>query len=138
MAGYQRKELQILGGSWNLLPPGDKVPRTDYLLAQNWRVDKAGKLVSRAGYPIKFQITGAAHAHSAAVWGGVEGVYYVGCNATSGVNPGSLYYNLAGPPIASGFDGQRIAMVPQNAWMYVMNQAKQGRHNGTSGWQGSW
>ena len=68
----------------------------------------------------------------------MEGVYYVGCNATSGVNPGSLYYNLAGPPIASGFDGQRIAMVPQNAWMYVMNQAKQGRHNGTSGWQGSW
>jgi hypothetical protein len=34
---------------FNLQPPPDKVPVTDYLLAQNWRVDRVGKLASRFG-----------------------------------------------------------------------------------------
>ena len=134
MAGYQRKELQILGGGFNLLPPGDKTPKTDYLLAQNWRVDRAGKLVSRYGYPLKFQIgdSGAPIAHSAAVFGGVEGGYYVGASRGSG---GAVYYKLLTSAIASGFDANRIGMVPMNGWMWIMNRGQVGRHNNDSGFQ---
>lgn len=78
--GYQRKEIQILGGSLNLLPPVDKIPITDYLLAQNWRVDRLGRLVTRFGYSLKGNYAGATFAHSAAIYGGVEGNWYVAAN----------------------------------------------------------
>jgi hypothetical protein len=131
--GYSRKELQILGGGFNLLPPGDKTPATDYLLAQNWRVDRVGKLVSRWGYPLKFAIPGGGlFAHSAGVRGGVEGDYYVGANGT-GANPGAVYFALNATPIANGFDGGRIAFVPQNGWMWMMNRGVQGKHNPYAG-----
>ncbi len=133
MAGYTRKELQILGGGFNLLPPGDKTPRTDLLLAQNWRVDRVGKLVSRSGYPLKLSISGPAFAHSAAIMGGVGGSFYIAANAVSGSNPGSIYfYNGASTSIVSGLSGNRVGMVPQNGWMWIMDSEVQGRHDGTN------
>jgi hypothetical protein len=131
--GYQRKSLQILGGSWNPLPSVDKVPDTDYLLAQNWRTDRIGKLVSRYGYPQKFSIAGGGVAHSAGQHGGVEGDYYVAANS-SGANGNAVYYNFGTSPIATGFDGNRVGFAAQNGYMYVMNRGKQGRHT-SAGWE---
>jgi hypothetical protein len=124
MAGYARKELQIIGGSFNLLPPPDKVPKTDYLLAQNWRVDQVGKLVSRFGWPEKFSFAALGGAHSAFVWGGVLGDSYVGAGT-------GLYRNGAG--IATGFDGNPLSMAALNEWLWVMNQAAQGRYQPSPG-----
>jgi hypothetical protein len=133
--GYERKSLQILGGSFNMLPPVDKVPITDYLLAQNWRTDSLGRLVSRWGYASKCSIPGAGIAHSAASDGGPASPYYVGCNSAI-TNPTSrVYYNSNPTPIATGFDGNRIAFAPQNGFMWVMNRGNQGRHSPSTGWQ---
>jgi len=136
--GYELKSLQILGGSYNALTPVDKTPITDYLLAQNWRSDALGRLISRAGYVGKFSLAGAGIAHSAASTGGVSSPYYVGCN--SGVsNPTSAVYYLGGAapatPIQTGFDGNRIAFASQNSFMWIMNRAVQGRHSPSTGWQ---
>jgi hypothetical protein len=132
-SGYVRKELQILGGGFNLLPPGDKTPKTDYLLAQNWRVDRSGKLVSRYGYPLQFSITGPSYAHSAAIFGGVEGDYYVAANALLGANPCAVYWNSGAVPIVTGLSGRRVGFAPMNSWMWIMDSAVQGRHNGALG-----
>ncbi len=133
MAGYERKELQILGGQFNLLPPGDKIPITDYLLIQNFRPDRIGKLVSRYGFPSKFQIPGIAFAHSAAVMGGPEGNVYVVGNTNATPSTSILYFNFTIPALKTGFDGNRVAMVPLNGWMWFMNAGVQGRHGGAGG-----
>ena len=133
--GYKRTDLQILGGGFNLLPPGDKTPKTDYLLAQNWRVDRVGKLVSRFGYPQKFSTAGAGLAHSAAIHGGINGDYYVGCNNSLTAPTGSLYFNFGAVAIATGFDGNRIGMAVMNGWVWAMNRGKQGRHNASGAFQ---
>jgi hypothetical protein len=132
--GYKRKDLQILGGGFNLLPPVDKVPITDYLQAMNWRVDRLGSLVSRFGYPQKFSITSAGLAHSAFVNGGINGDYYVGCNTSiASPTPSALYWNFNASAIATGFDGYRIGMAAMNGWVYFMNRGKQGRHQASLG-----
>lgn len=133
--GYQRKDIQILGGGFNLLPPGDKVPRTDYLLAQNGRVDRIGKFVSRFGYGQKFSIAGAGLAHSAAVYGGVNGPYYVGCNDSFTTPTGKVYYDFGAGAIATGFDGNRIGFAAMNGFMWIMNRGKQGRHSVAAGFE---
>ena len=122
---YERKPLQILGGGLNLLPPGDKTPTGDYLLAQNWRADRVGKLVGRYGYPLAFSISGAPYAHSAAIHGGASGDLYVGAGT-------ALYVN--GSSAQTGFDGGRLGLVPMNGWMWVCNKSKQGKHNTALGW----
>jgi hypothetical protein len=131
--GYERKSLQILGGGFSCLPPVDKVPITDYLLAQNWRVDSLGLLVSRAGYVSKFAIAGAGVAHSAANMGGSMDPYYVGANDGIAAPTGSLYYD--GSQIATGCDGNRIGFAAQNGYMWTMNRARQGRHSPGPGWE---
>ncbi len=118
-----------------MLPPGDKVPSTDYLLAQNWRSDRFGKLASRYGYRQKFSIAGAGIAHSAEVFGGVNGYYYVGANDSITTPTGSVYFNLGASAIATGFDGNRIAFAVMNGFMWMMNRGKQGRHNATVGFE---
>ena len=142
MPGYARKSLQLLGGGFSCLPPVDKVPITDYLLAQNWRVDALGRLVSRAGYASKFSISGAGIAHSAGSVGGVSSPLYVGCNSAISSPSSDVYYNGNSTPIATGFDGNRIAFCAQNRdvassdpWMWVMNRGNQGRHCAATGWQ---
>lgn len=133
--GYERKKLQILGGGFSCLPPADKVPDTDYLLAQNWRSDALGRLISRQGYASIFSIAGAGIAHSAANMGGVASPYYVGCNSGITAPTSSLYYNANTTPIATGFDGGRIGFASQNGFMYVMNRGMQGRHSAAGGWE---
>jgi len=131
--GYKREKLQILGGGFNLLPPGDKVPKADYLQAQNWRVDRQGRLVSRFGYVSKFSIASAGLAHSGFVNGGINGDYYVGCNDTINPTTSKLYWNFNASAIATGFDGYRIGLACMNGWVYFMNRGKQGRHQGSLG-----
>ena len=133
MPGYVRKSLQILGGGFSCLPPVDKVPITDYLLAQNWRVDSLGRLVSRAGYAEKVSIAGAGIAHSAGSFGGIASPLYVGCNSAITAPTSAVYYN--GTQVQTGFDGNRIAFASQNGFMYVMNRGNQGRHSAAAGWQ---
>jgi hypothetical protein len=124
--GYERTPLQILGGGFSCLPPPDKIPVTDYLLAQNFRSDAKGRLISRPGYPQVFSYLGTSVAHSM-FSAGSGPPYYVGANAdmTSGAG-GTLYYD--GFPQAFGFDGKRIAFAAQNGWTWVMNRGKVGRH----------
>ena len=135
MAGYSRKELQILGGGFNLLPPGDKTPITDYLLAQNWRSDRVGKLQSRYGYPQKFSIAGAGLAHSAGIHGGLLGDYYIAANSGIVAPTSNLYFNFNPTPIATGFDGNRVGFACMNGFCYVMNRGNQGRHQAGSAFQ---
>ena len=127
--GYSQKKLQIIGGSFNLTPPADKVPIRDYLLCQNWRIDRDGQLISRYGYPLKFSIPAAGIAHSVGLTGGVEGDWYVAANYGVGPNPGSVYRSFNPAPIASGFDGNRVGFVFMNGSMFIMNQGKQGRYD---------
>jgi hypothetical protein len=126
--GYKREKLQLLGGGFNCQPPVDKVPKTDYLQAQNWRVDRFGRLVSRFGYYSKFTIASAGLAHSAFVNGGIEGDYYIGCNNAINPTSSSLYWNFNSSAIATGFDGNRICLACMNGWVYFMNRGNQGRH----------
>jgi hypothetical protein len=126
--GYVQKKLQILGGSFNLQAPSDKIPVTDYLLSQNFRPDKPGQLFSRYGWPQKFSIVGAGNAHSVGLTGGIEGDWYTGAGS-------SLYHNFNPGAIATGFDGNRIGMVYFNDFMWIMNQALQGSHNAVAGFQ---
>lgn len=133
---YQRKSLQILGGGFNCLPSVDKVPQTDYLVAQNFRVDRFGRLVSRFGYQLKFSIAGAGFAHSCGSFGGAASPYYVGANSSLTSPASKLYYNGSSSAIATGFDGNRIGFASQNGFMHVMNRAVQGKHNAATGWQG--
>ena len=133
--GYVRKEIQLLGGGFNIYPPADKVPITDYLLAQNWRVDRYGKLVSRWGYPLKFTIPGATFAHSGACAGGVEGDYYIAANTGSGSNPCAVYFDPDHTSIVvvSGLSGQRVGMIEMNGWMWIMDTSVQGRYSPSPG-----
>ena len=131
--GYSRQKLQILGGGFNCLLPKDKVPITDYLLAENWRSDSSGRLISRQGYVPQFSIPAAGLAHSAANMGGASSPYYVGVNSGITAPAGSLYYD--GREIATGFDGNRIGFASQNGFMYAMNRGNQGRHSAAGGWE---
>lgn len=123
--GYQRKELQILGGGFTMLPPGDKAPKTDYLLSQNFRVDQAGKLVSRNGFVQRAAMPGVPFLHTAATWGG--NVFWGGA--------GAAYFGYQTSPIATGFDGNRLGMIPMNNWMWFMNRSKAGRYRPGDGWR---
>lgn len=128
---YARKPLQILGGGWNILPPVDKVPVTDLLLAQNFRSDSLGRLVTRPGYPTIFDIGGAGIAHSASSGGGFGSPLYVGVNADLTPTSSSVYCN--GVEIALGFDGNRIGFASQNGYMWIMNRGQQVRHSAGAG-----
>jgi hypothetical protein len=136
---YVRKEIQLLGGGFNLLPPGDKTPITDYLLAQNWRTGQQGKLLSRWGYPQKFALNGPAYAHSGACSGGVNGDYYIAANAATGPHPCAIYVDPdhITTPIISGLSGGRVGMVQMNGWMWIMDSQVQGRHRASTGFR-SW
>jgi hypothetical protein len=132
MAGYVRDKLQIIGGGFNMLPPGDKAPKNDYLLAQNWRTDRTGRLITRWGYPLKFSIAGPAYAHSGANSGGDETNYYIAANAAAGANPCSVYFNGSGTALASGLSGYRVGFASMLGWMFIMDRVKQLRHDGTN------
>jgi hypothetical protein len=129
--GYVRQKIQILNDKFSLADPPDKLPRTSLQLAQNWRVDRTGKLVSRWGYPRKYSIAAAGYAHTSANCGGDESDYYTACNVTTGFgNPCSVYYNANPTPIVTGLSGYRVgfAAMPIDG-MYIMDRAKQGYYD---------
>jgi hypothetical protein len=129
MGGYALEKLQILGGGWSVLPPGDKIPKQSLYLAQNWRVDRFGKLVSRWGYGQKFSISGEAYAHSGANNGGDETSYYIAANNSSGSC--SIYLNGSSSPLVTGLSGGRVGFASMLGWMFIMDPLQQVRHNGS-------
>jgi hypothetical protein len=134
VSGYNREKLQILNDKWSLSDPGDKLPKTSIMLAQNWRVDRTGHLLSRWGYVRKYSIAAAGYAHSSANNGGDESSYYTACNLVSGVaDPCSIYYNGGATAIISGLSGYRVgfASMPPGR-MYFMDRNAQGYHDGTN------
>ena len=133
MAGYTREKIQILNDKWSLSDPGDKIPASSLILAQNWRADRSGHLVSRWGYAIKYRIAGAGYAHSSANNGGDESSYYTACNVVSGIaNPCSVYFNGTGSPIVTGLSGYRVGFVSMNGRMWIMDRNVQGYHDGST------
>lgn len=121
--------MQILGGGFNLLPPGDKVPITDYLIAQNFRVDREGALWNRNGYinSPDSPIAGVNWFHTAALLG--TDFYYA---ANTAYNQGALFYRDSGLwNISTG----RPGLVGLNGWMWIMDSAAQLRHNAVDGLQ---
>lgn len=133
--GYERKSLQIVGGGFNCVPPPDKIPVTDYRLAQNFRSDTFGKLISRPGYQLKIAMAGAGIAHSAAC-SAAPGQYFVGANADAQGNGGTVWYGgVGGSQIASGFDGNRIAFATMNGFTWIMNRGAQGRTTGAGSFE---
>lgn len=131
--GYSLKKMQIVGGGFSLDPPGDKVPVTQALLLQNFRMDRTGQYLSRYGFDqtTSIALSTPGNAISVGLTGGIEGDFYLAANDTAR----SLFFDFNPIAIATGFDGNRVAMVFLNAWMWVMNQGLQGRHNSTYGWQ---
>ena len=129
--GYSLKKIQILGGSFNPAAPPDKVPITDYLLSQNFRMDFPGQLRSRFGFVQKFSIPmpSSGSAISVGLASGVEGDWYVADSV------GDLFYDFNPTAIATRLSANRTGFVFLNDFMWVMNSAVQGRHNATYGWQ---
>jgi hypothetical protein len=133
--GYVREKIQVLADKFSLAAPGDKLPKTSILLGQNFRVDRAGKLVQRWGYWQKYAIAGAGFAHSSANMGGDETDYYTAANAIGAAsNPCSVYYNGGSTPIVSGLSGFRVGFAPMNGVMWIMDRNVQGYYDGAQFW----
>jgi hypothetical protein len=125
---YEKKSLRLLGGSLSLLSPGDKVSAEDGIQMQNWRADQSGSLRSRGGTTIVGEISGVSLIHSIAQRGNV---FYFGADT-------SLFRGLSSStPIATGFDGNLLGMVPMNGYMWCLNQGANGKDDGStfSEWQ---
>lgn len=119
------KELRILSGGVNYLPPGDKLPDTDARQLENFRVDQEGALYSRNGTSIVevFFGSGVAEPHTIARR---DNTYYWGAGA-------NLYrgHDLLNP-IATGFSGNPLGVVSMNGFTWVMDRNVQGRDDGTT------
>lgn len=127
---YERKSLQILSSQGvTLLPPGDKAGAQQLLLGQNFRVDREGALVSRAGYVAATDSVFASvnYLHSAAVFAG--DIYWGGNTGTA--TPGVLFFRTTA--IWTGFSGGHLGLVAMNGFMWVMDPLWQIRHNATVG-----
>ncbi|HTB10937.1 MAG TPA: hypothetical protein VK752_05175 [Bryobacteraceae bacterium] len=125
---YEKKSLRLLGGSLSLLTPGDKVAAEDGIQMQNWRADQSGSLRSRGGSNVVAQLTASARVHSIAQRGSL---FYFGADT-------SLFRATApGTAIATGFDGNKIGMVPMAGYMWCLNRGANGKDDGTtfSEWQ---
>ena len=124
---YEKKSLRLLGGSLNILSPGDKVQPEDGIQMQNWRADQQGSLRSRGGSAVVTQIAGVQKIHSIAQRGSL---FYYGADT-------SLFRAGNAAAIATGFDGNQVGMVPMNGYMWCLNRGNNGKDDGTtfSEWQ---
>lgn len=121
---YERKNLRLLGGSLDLRFDLSETPEQHSLEAQNIRVDRLGHVLSRKGAPAVNTGTPTSNVdlHTLAQRPGSSGLYL-------GAGP-QLYRNNGSQLLSSSFDGQPLGAVAQNGWLWVMNQALQGKDNG--------
>lgn len=115
-------------GGLNLLPPSDKLAEGQSLALENWRVDQAGQLVSRRGVSqlILFNPSvGRGHTlfRTGVVRCGGMGAGFYGGN--------SLEFLLGGAGLGNSFDGQPLGIAAYQRWIWVMNQARQGKVRAT-------
>jgi hypothetical protein len=121
---YELEVDNVLGGSLNLLAPGES--GDDPVALHNWRVDQGGQLRSRLGMGAPI-FTGGAYIHTL---GRVEAITprrYVGVD--------DKWYRVGTVgAIATGFDGNPFGMVSFQGRSWAMNRAKQLKDNGVNTW----
>ncbi len=106
----------MLAGSLSYLPPGDLVSEPDALALTNFRADQQGALRSRLGHTSLYTGLGNVRSLIKAL-----GHRYAGSD--------TLY--LDGGSHESGFSGEPMGLVDWKQWLWVMDQTKQGKSDGT-------
>ena len=115
---YKRESHHVLAGSLSYWPPGDLLSEGDALALTNFRCDQAGALCSRLGHANLYTgLTGSIRSLIKAL-----GARYAGSNV--------LYLN--GSSHATGFSGEPMGFVDWKKWLWVMDQSKQGKSDGTN------
>lgn len=115
---YKRQQQRILAGSVNLHSAGDLLPEEDAQEIKNFAYDSMGHLRSRRGHTLVSAIGSPVHTQIKAL-----GARYQGA--------GSALYK-AGSSVATGFDGNPLGVAAYKRWLWVMNQSKQGKYDGTN------
>jgi hypothetical protein len=119
---YQVKDLKILPGGLNLLPPGDQINEGDCLDLTDWWPGCAGKLEQA---PQAVNLTGAlemAWGHDSLLQADGR-IYSGGYGNLSQIGRGL---------VDSGYDGYPLGMISMSGFAWIMNRAKQRRDDGTS------
>src|ERR1017187_634481 len=119
---YQVKDLKILPGGLNLLPPGDQINEGDCLDLTDWWPGCAGKLEQP---PQAVTLTGAlemAWGHDSLLQADGR-IYSGGYGNLSQIGRGL---------VDSGYDGYPLGMISMSGFAWVMNRAKQRRDEGSS------
>lgn len=114
---YKRESHHILAGSLSYLPPGDLVSEGDALALTNFRPDQLGALRSRLGHTSLYTGLGDVRSLIKAL-----GARYAGSTV--------LYKN--GASHATGFSGEPMGLVDWKKWLWVIDQSKQGKSDGTN------
>jgi hypothetical protein len=115
---YKRKTKSVLAGSLSYLPPGDLINDQDALALTNFRADQQGALRSRLGHT--------------SLYTGLTGSIRSLIKALSHRYAGSTVLYLDGSSHATGFSGQPMGFVDWKQWLWVMDQSKQGKSDGTN------
>lgn len=114
MASRNDKQ-NALSGSLRLVPPGDKIGDGDALLLDNFRVDKAGSLVTRR-HATKVCSAGSGIFHSLKRSGNAR---YAGIGS-------SVYYGAElESTVTGGFDGEPLGIAFYQSAAWIMNRGKQ-------------
>jgi hypothetical protein len=115
---YSLLERKLLSGSVNWLPAGDQIPDEDAQAMSNFKVDQAGRIVSRLG-------------HTAVVSPGssINRIHANGSNRYSGA--GTALFR-GGSSVTTGFDGNPLGLVGWKGYEWVMNRSKQGKDSGSA------
>ena len=114
---------KMLSGGLNLLTAADSTDPAQAIAAENWRTDQQGVLRSRRGMTLVHEFTGATNVHTIINVQALASRRYFGVDA-------ALYRGFTS--IATGFDGNALGVVSFQDRVWVMNQAKQGKDDGTT------
>jgi hypothetical protein len=115
---YKRQDQRLLDGGVNLHAPGDLLPENGAQDIKNFAYDQKGNLRSRRGHTLVSSIGSAIHSQIKAIGSRFQGA--------------STALYKAGVSITSGFDGNPLGLTSQQKWLWVMNQSKQCKYDGTN------
>ena len=118
---YELQVDNVLGGSLNLLAPGELGQQTDALALHNFRVDQGGQLRSRLGMGAPVYATLGAYVHTIGLVTARNPIRYFGAD-TNWFRGATL--------IATGFDGNPFGMVSFQGRCWAMNRARQLKDDG--------
>src|ERR1044072_3056512 len=118
---YQRQKARLLAGSMNLLVPADLLPEGDARRLQGFRSDQQGALRSRLGSAL-VNTAGSNPIRSLIK---SLGIRYQGSD--------ELFRNFSS--IESGFSGNPMGLVDAAKWLWVMDQSKRRKDDGTTDYQ---